>query len=42
MTYHCKHCSFTWNSWESDFEKVLIHEKTHKKKQDDTKNEISM
>jgi len=34
MTYHCKHCGFTWNSWEGDFEKVLIHEKTHKKKQD--------
>ena len=31
MTYHCKQCSFTWNSWQGNFEKVLLHEKTHLK-----------
>ena len=29
MAYHCKHCNFRWNAWEDDFQKVLVHEKTH-------------
>ena len=30
LTYHCRHCSFVWESWEGDFKNVLAHEKTHK------------
>ena len=29
LTYHCRHCSFVWNAWEGNFQKVLVHEKTH-------------
>ena len=31
LTYHCRHCSFVWESWEGDFQNVLAHEKIHKK-----------
>ena len=30
LTYHCRHCSFVWDSWDGNFQKVLAHEKTHK------------
>ena len=30
LTYHCKHCSFVWDSWDGNFQKVLAHEKAHK------------
>ena len=32
MVYHCKHCSFTWDSSVGDIQKLLLHEKTHQKK----------
>ena len=32
MAYHCKHCNFRWDVTEGDIQKLLIHEKTHKKK----------
>jgi len=31
MTYRCKHCSFKWDAWEGDIQKVLDHEKAHLK-----------
>jgi len=31
MAYHCKHCSFVWDTVEGDIQKLLAHEKTHKK-----------
>ena len=31
MTYNCRHCDFTWNTGEGDFQKVLMHEKTHRR-----------
>jgi hypothetical protein len=31
MTYHCKHCKFTWDFAEGDIQKLLLHEKTHLK-----------
>ena len=37
MTYNCRYCDFTWNSGESNFETVLIHEKTHKKTKSKTR-----
>ena len=30
LTYHCRHCSFVWDSWDGNFQKVLAHEKAHK------------
>ena len=32
MAYHCKHCSFRWDAAEGDIQKLLNHEKTHKKR----------
>ena len=37
LTYHCKHCSFVWDSWDGNFQKVLAHEKTHKNAQKNKK-----
>ena len=44
LTYHCRHCSFVWDSWEGNFQKVLAHEKTHKnapKNKKQAKNDVS-
>ncbi len=32
MKYNCKNCNFHWEGNSDTFEKVLIHEKTHIKK----------
>ena len=32
MKYQCRTCSFRWEGNSDSFSKVLIHEKTHKKK----------
>ncbi|KEQ56408.1 hypothetical protein AAA799E16_01507 [Marine Group I thaumarchaeote SCGC AAA799-E16] len=31
MKYNCKYCKFTWEGFPDTFDKVLAHEKTHKK-----------
>ena len=31
MKYNCRECSFRWDGYSDTFDKVLIHEKTHKK-----------
>jgi transposase-like protein len=31
MKYRCRDCKFTWEGFPDTFEKVLAHEKTHKK-----------
>ncbi len=30
MKYKCRECSFHWDGYSDTFDKVLIHEKTHK------------
>lgn len=32
MNYKCRKCKFQWHGDMDSFDKVLIHEKTHKKK----------
>lgn len=32
MKYNCKNCKFHWEGNMDNFDKVLIHEKTHLKK----------
>ena len=31
MKYQCKQCKFSWEGFSDTFDKVLIHEKTHKR-----------
>ncbi len=31
MKYSCRDCKFTWEGFSDTFDKVLAHEKTHKK-----------
>ena len=32
MRYHCKNCNYNWEGNSDTFGKVLVHEKTHLKK----------
>ena len=31
MNYKCSDCSFKWSGYSDTFEKVIIHERTHRK-----------
>ena len=31
MKYNCRDCAFHWDGYSDTFDKVLVHEKTHKK-----------
>ena len=33
MNYKCNNCNFKWSGYSDTFEKVIIHERTHVKKE---------
>ena len=33
MNYKCSNCNFKWSGYSDTFEKVIVHERTHVKKE---------